>query len=1132
MKLNLIDYAIDHSRVFFGILIFIIAAGSSTYISIPKEAAPDVNIPIIYISLSQKGISANDSERLLIKPIEDEVKTVEGIKEIRSTAYSGGGNVLLEFDAGFNADKAMDDVRAKVDRAKGDLPSEADEPTINEVNISMFPILLISISGNLPDRTLQDLGKKLQEEIETIPNVLEAKIGGKRSEQVDIIIDKIALEGYGINVENLINTVNQNNMMVSAGEQDTGDGSFSIKVPGLFENIEDVLDTPIKTVGDSVITFRDIASVKRTFEDRKSYANINGQNSITIEVSKRIGKNIIKTIEEVKKVTEETKKNFPENVKISFSQDESKGIKTMLNSLQNNVIAAIILVLIIILGALGFRSGFLVGVSIPGSFLSGILLLSLMGFTVNLVVLFALILSVGLLVDGAIVVVEYADRKIKEGLTIKEAYSSASKKMALPIISSTATTLAAFLPLIFWPGLAGEFMKYLPITLICVLISSLFMALLFVPVLGTIINTISRIFLQFFIPIFISLVFFIILKIIFNRIDFKSINSLLTILNYAIPLIILFFTFVKIIPYVYKLIEWINSGEKNITESAKILSSDSIISVLKLKGFIGLYAKLINILLDHPAKVILTAISLLIGINYTYTKIGSGVEFFPEVEPELAKIVIYARGNLSVNEKKDYVSGVEKIILEIQNKNNEFKNIYALSGNISDQSESSEDFIGSISLEYKDWDQRRKSKIILDEIINKTKSIKGIKVESREQAGGPPTGKPINIKLTSSNKKLLLTESLKLKEFINNYPELINIEDNFPAPGIEWEINVNRKQASKFGASISTIGNVIKLATNGIKLGEYRPDDSDDSIPLYLRYPSEGRTLDTIQNLRVSSQNGLVPISNFVEIQASNRTGNIIRVNSKNAINIQADVDVGVYADSKIKELEYVFGIVDTPPTFRGRVKEDLIRFNLDPNIRIELIGENEDQKEASKFLSKAFGVALFMMLMILLLQFNSFYSGFLILFAVIMSTAGVFIGLMITGQAFSIVMTGVGVIALAGIVVNNNIILIDTFDFLKTKMPNVKEAIIKTGAQRLRPVLLTTFTTVLGLLPMVTMTNVDFITREISRGSPDTQWWVQLSTAIVFGLIFATILTLIVTPAALMLRENVSNWYRRKINL
>ena len=1113
-----------------GVLFFILISGASTYISMPKESSPDVSIPIVYISLHQNGISPEDSERLLVKPIEDEVKTVEGVKEVRSTAYSGGGNVLLEFDAGFDSDQAMVDIREKVDRAKGDLPNEADEPTVNEVNISTFPIISISLSGEVPNRTLQDLAETLQDDIETIPSVLEAKIGGKRNEQVDILINPTAVESYGINLESLIDIVRQNNKMVSAGGQDTGDGSFDIKVPGLYETIEDVLNTPVKTDGDSVITFRDIAQVKRTFEDRQSFANVNGSNSVTIDVSKRIGENIINTIKEVKKVTNKTSEDFPENVDISFGSDQSKGIKTMLNSLQNNVIAAIILVLIIILGALGIRSGLLVGVSIPGSFLSGLLALSIMGFTINIVVLFALILSVGLLVDGAIVVVEYADRKIKEGLSVKAAFANASKKMSLPIISSTATTLAAFLPLIFWPGIAGEFMKYLPITLICVLISSLFMALLFVPVLGSILNTVSRIILQLIIPLLLSLIFFNILTFIFGMLELSSYNFILTILKYLLSLSLFIFIFIKIIPRVYKITESVNSTDKNISLNAKILSSESNEPILNVTGFVGLYAKILNFLLNHPSKVIISAIIILIAVNYTYTKVGEGVEFFPDVEPDLAKIVVYARGNLSVEEKKDYVSRVENIILKIQSKNKEFKNIYSLSGNVSEQSEASEDFIGSISLEYNDWDKRRKSKVILAEILNKAKTINGIKVESREQQGGPGEGKPINIKLTSDSKKLLISEGIKLKKFIDNYPKLMNIEDNLPAPGIEWEINVDRKQASKFGANITSIGNVIKLATNGLKLGEYRPDDSNESIPLFLRYPNEGRTLDRIDNLRVSTSSGLVPISNFVDIEPNNRTGNIIRVNSKNAINIQADVEPGVYPDGKVKELEYVLGISDNAPSWRGRTL-DLPRYELDNKVKVELIGENEDQKQAQQFLTKAFGVALFLMLMILLLQFNSFYSSLLILFAVLMSTAGVFIGLMVTAQPFGIVMSGVGVIALAGIVVNNNIILIDTFDFLKTKNSNIRESIIKTGAQRLRPVLLTTTTTVLGLLPMVTMTNVDFITREITRGSPDTQWWVQLSTAIVFGLIFATLLTLIVTPSALMLRENVKNWYNKKIS-
>ena len=501
-------------------------------------------------------------------------------------------------------------------------------------------------------------------------------------------------------------------------------------------------------------------------------------------------------------------------------------------------------------------------------------------------------------------------------------------------------------------------MKYLPITLICVLISSLFMALLFVPVLGSILNTVSRILLQFIIPLLALLIFFNILTFGIGKLDFENFGLFITIGKYLLSFALFIFVFIKIIPRVYKISENVNSTDKLVSGNAKILSSESNEPVLNVTGFVGIYAKILNFLLNHPLKVIISAISILIAVNFTYTKVGEGVEFFPDVEPDLAKIVVFARGNLSV-EEKDYVARVENIILKIQSERKEFKNIYSLSGNVSEQSEASEDFIGSISLEYTDWDKRRKSKVILAEILDATKSINGIKVESREQQGGPGEGKPINIKLTSDNKKLLIEEGIKLKKFMDNYPKLMNVEDNLPAPGIEWEINVDRKQASKFGANISSIGNVIKLATNGLKLGEYRPDDSNESIPLYLRYPNEGRTLDRIDKLRVSTSNGLVPISNFVDIVPNNRTGNIIRVDSKNAINIQADVEPGVYPDGKVKELEYVLGITDNAPSWRGRTL-DLPRYEINNEIKAELIGENEDQKQAQEFLTKAFGVALF----------------------------------------------------------------------------------------------------------------------------------------------------------------------------
>ncbi len=1130
--MKIIEFALDHSRTFIAILIFLIIAGTSTYINIPKEAAPDVNIPFIYISLSDRGISPEDSEKLLVKPIEDEVKTVEGLKEMRSTAYSGGGNVLLEFNPGFDADKAIDDIREKVDRAKGELPDNADDPTINEVNVSAFPILLISIIGDIEERTLQNLADQLQDSIEGIPSVLEAKIGGKREEQVDVIIDVRSLEGYNLKLEEIINIVNQNNRMVSAGEQDTGDGSFSIKVPGLYENLDDVLETPIKTEGDSVIRFKDVASVKKTFEDRISYARVGGKPAVTIEVSKRVGENLIDTVNEVKKAVNEQKRNFPESVVITFSQDQSNMIKEMVNNLENSVIAAVILVMIIILGILGIRSGFLVGVSIPGSFLTGILTLSLMGFTINFVVLFALILAVGLLVDGAIVVVEYADRKINEGFSVSDSFKSASKRMALPIIASTLTTLAAFAPLVFWPGLAGEFMKYLPITLLCVLSASLFMALLFVPVLGASLGSFSKVAFLIFVPAFILfLLNSLFSTLIKSFLGFGFLSSILPILISIIS-IILIFRYLRFYSISNKIRDYMNKRNENVSETAIALSGESKINPIELPGFIGLYSNLINVLLKHPLKVVLVSIFLLIGIISSYARFGNGVEFFPEVEPELSKLIIYGRGNLSVDEKNDLVSEVEDIVLSIQEKRKEFKTIYTSSGNISDDSESAEDIIGSITMEYNEWDKRRPSKLILKEILDKTMNIYGIKVESREQEGGPPSGKPINIEITSSNYEILNKEAIKITNYLQSMDGVINVENTTPMPGIEWELEIDRAQASKFNADISSIGNVVKLITNGIKLGEYRPNDSRNSVPIYLRYTSDYRTLDMLEDIRIPTNSGLIPISNIVKLKPKQRTGNIIRVDSKRTLDVKADVDVGVLSDSKIKELQIAMGI-ESDSNNRGRPvfvdKSKIKPLDLDPKVSIKFKGEAQDQKEAQAFLQKAFLVALFVMGMILVTQFNSFYSAFLILFAVIMSIAGVFIGLIITGQVFGIVMTGVGVIALAGIVVNNNIILIDTFDYLKKTVKDKKIAIIKTGAQRLRPVLLTTTTTILGLMPMTLMINIDFFTREINYGSPDTQWWVQMSTAIVFGLLFATLLTLIVTPCALMLKENYYTWLEKK---
>ncbi|MEW8498722.1 MAG: efflux RND transporter permease subunit, partial [Candidatus Thiodiazotropha taylori] len=486
---TLIDLAFSRSRAVLLSLLFILLAGAMAYNGIPKESEPDIAVPIIYVSMSHEGISPEDAERLLVRPMEKELQSIAGLKEMKSTAGEGHASVQLEFSAGFDSKQALTDVREKVDIAKVKLPDATDEPEVVEVNVALFPVLTVSLSGPIPERSLVNIARDLQDRIEALPGVLEAEIGGDREALLEVVVDPAIMETYGVEYDELISMVTNNNRLVAAGAMDTGAGRLVLKVPGVIEELDDVLRLPVKVDGDRVITFGEVASIRRSFKDPESFARVDGQPAFTLEVKKRVGANIIDTITEVRNVVEAERKHWPAGLNVSYMQDKSDQIREMLSDLQNNILSAIILVMIVIIAALGPRSAVLVGLAIPGSFLAAILVLDSMGFTLNIVVLFSLILVVGMLVDGAIVVIEMADRKMQQGKAPMEAYASAAKRMSWPITASTLTTLAVFAPLLFWPGLVGEFMKYLPITVIIALSASLAMALVFVPVLG---GTITR----------------------------------------------------------------------------------------------------------------------------------------------------------------------------------------------------------------------------------------------------------------------------------------------------------------------------------------------------------------------------------------------------------------------------------------------------------------------------------------------------------------------------------------------------------------------------------------------------------------------------------------------------------------
>lgn len=1044
---GIIAAAIGRSRTVLLTLLLICVVGMYTYIAIPKESDPDINIPIIYVSMHHEGISPEDAERMLLRPMEQELRTIEGVKEMRSTAYEGGGNVTLEFDAGFDADQALTDVREKVDIAKAELPSDTDEPTVNEVNLSLFPVLVVNLSGNVPERTLLQAARSLEEAIEAVPSVLSADIRGERDELLEIVIDPKLVESYGLRAEDVLALVGRSNMLVAAGNLDTGAGRFGVKVPGLFEDLRDILDMPIKVDGTAVVRFRDIAEVRRGFKDPESFARFDGQPSLSLEIVKRTGENVIETIETVRAIVEQAKPLLPQGVTITLSQDKSNDIKTMLADLQNNVVSGIILIMVVVVAGMGWRTGLLVGLTIPGAFLMGIMLLYFAGMTVNVVVLFALILAVGILVDAATVVTEYADRKMAEGLHRKQAYALAAQRMFWPITSSTLTTLAAFFPLLFWPGIVGQFMMYLPITLFATMLAALIFAVIFVPVVGALVGKPSA----------------------------------------------------------------VGADEMHQLAAAENGNLDD------LRGSTGAYVKLLKAALRWPGTVVLGSFGLLLGIWVYYAMHGNGVEFFPDIEPEQAIVLVHARGNLSIHEKRDLMVEVEERLTTV----NGLKTIYTRVGTDRSGNEQAPDVIGSMLLELTDWRHRPKADDVMAEIRNLTNDLAGIVVETREPEAGPPTGKAVQLQLRSMDPDAVDQAAKLIRARFDATEGLRDVEDDLPLAGIEWRMEVDRAEAAKFGLDVSLIGQSIRLITNGLKLSEYRPNDSKEEIDIVARYPTPYRTLDQLDSMRVETPLGSVPISSFVKRIPVQKVNEINRVDGMRTRSVKADV---------LPTFDSALGRPRVPDDYVRDLRTWLTQDNpLPSGVQWDFKGEDEEQRAAGEFLTRAFFIAMFIMFLILVTQFNSLYSTLLILSAVVQSTVGVVLGLMITGQPFGIVMTGVGVVSLAGIVVANNIILIDTYDQLKHLYADAREAILRTCAQRLRPVFLTTITTIVGLVPMVFQVNIDFITRETTVGAPSTQWWVGLSTAVAFGLTFATVLTLIVTPCSLLLRANFTAWRQRR---
>ncbi|MBL71268.1 MAG: transporter [Rhodobiaceae bacterium] len=1038
--------AMGRSRAVLTILAALLLGGLSSYISLPREADPDIPIPIIYVGVVLPGISPADAERLLVKPMELELRTLTGLKEMQSVSAQNYGAVLLEFDVSFDEDQALLDVREKMDQVRPELPDDAEEPDVREFNAGLFPVIMVNLTSNDSERELYRHAKMLKEEISGMPNVLEAKLVGQREEVLEIVIDSRAMENYNITANELYSVLARNNQLIPAGSIDSGQGRFSLSVPGLVESEADIGQIPIKSRGDAVVQLSDIAEVRRTFKDQDIYARFNGAPTISIEVVKRLGSNIVQTTQQVRDLTNEYTADWPDTIEVDFSSDISDMIFEMIGSLETSISNAIMLVMILVIAALGLRSALLVGLSIPTSFLVGFLIVDMMGMTLNMMIMFGFILSVGILVDGAIVVVEYADRKMAEGVGRREAYAMASSRMFWPILSSTATTLAAFGPMLLWPGVSGKFMSYLPITVIILLSASLATVMLFLPVIGG----------------------------LFGK------------------------------------------SEQEGDELLSSLSGEKRINVRDMKGMTGRYLRFLKMCMNWPLTTIATAVALLTTVVILFGEYNNGVEFSGSIEPHQVNVLVKGRGNLSVEEADFATKLVESIILDIPGVSNAFAQAGPSIGggdgapNMGD-GRIPADTIGIIRVEFTHFSTRVPASQIVREINERAERFAGIEVEIKEREQGPPQGKGIEIEVSGQDLNELTVVTNLMSQYMQSRDDLyIDVENTLPLPGIEWNLSVDREAAGRFQADIVTVGNVIQLVTNGILIGHYRPDDSDDEIEIRARYPYGARSFDRLDQLRVLTPAGNVPITNFVKREPSERRDAISRTDGQRVIQIQAAMAVNPETGS-----EYL--ATDLENDF----KQWMAQQNFVPSgVKWRLRGANEEAEEAAAFLGRAMIASLMLMFIILLMQFNSLYCTMLTLSTVVLSTIGVLLGMILTGQVFSVIMTGTGVVALAGIVVNNSIVLIDTYQrLLATGMDKV-DVILKTAGQRLRPILLTTVTTMIGLFPMAIQASINVIERTVQFGEPTAAWWVQLSTAIIFGLGFSTLLTLILVPVMLHLPD------------
>lgn len=1118
-------WAIDNGTSVFILTFMVLLFGVQSYRDIPKEQYPEIDLPTVYINTPYFGNSATDIENLVTRPIEKELQGLEGLKDIKSTSIQDYSVITVEFESGVDISEATDKVKDAVDMAKADLPNDLDQdPLVLEVNLSELPIVTVNVSGDYPNDELREYAEYLQDELEALDQVNDVDMKGALEREVKVDVDLLKMESMQVSFGDIAGAIQSENLTMSGGEIVADDFRRAIRVKGEFTRVSDLENVIVKSEYRQPVFLRDIAKVSFGYKDKTSIARSDGLPVISLDVIKRKGENLLSTADEIKIVVDAAIEKFPEDVKVSLFNDLSVYTRNEVNNLENSIISGVILVVLVLLFFLGLRNAAFVGLAIPLSMLMGIMWLGITGVTLNIVVLFALILALGLLVDNAIVVVENVYRYMQEGYEPVTAAKRGAGEVAVPIIASTATTLAAFIPLAFWPGLVGSFMKYFPITLIIVLSSSLFVALVINPVFTRTFMKVDereedplirRRKLRNILIMAGLMLFMALLGLVSGTIWVRNLFGLvgiLTLLNYF------------------------------VLRPASFSFQNNALPVLE-KG----YNIFLNFALRIPALVFTGTFMLLIFSLYLWSTRGPEMEYFAGGEP------IYVNAFVELPLGKD-IEATNKLMSELEQKVAEVIEpsyghiveavLSQIGENTSDPNTPPEPGASPnkarLTVQFvKTQDRGGISTFkVMDEIRTAMQGYPGVQISVDKNADGPPTGKPINLEIRGDDLDQLLTLSQEVKSYINdqNIPGIEELQSDVQLGKPELIVNVDREAARRYGVSTFAVADALRTSVFGLEVSQFK--QGEDEYPIYIRLAEAYRyDVDYLLNQKItfrdmaSGQIAQVPISAVADIEYTSTYSAVKRKDLERMVTIYSNVVEGYNAINIVDELRDLMEDYDLPDDFS-----------------YEFTGEQEQQAKDQEYLSSAFLVAIFSIFIILVTQFNSIISPFIIIVSVLFSTIGVFLGYVFLGGTFSVVFSGVGIISLAGVVVNNAIVLIDYINLLvqrkreslgyesmmQLRQADVKDAIIQGGATRLRPVLLTAITTVLGLIPLAIGFNFNFFTLisesdpHIFIGGDNTALWGPMAWTVIYGLVFATFLTLIVVPSMYWLAYRMKSFFIR----